>query len=94
MTVRDKLSPEARELVRDIVAGLTGRERERERVRVKSKVLRMDDGYRQADNAKKAEAARKRYATDPVESRRKSLERWRRRQTVKDASSVEQMATD
>ena len=35
MTLPGQLSPEARKLVRDIVAGLSGPERQRERARVR-----------------------------------------------------------
>jgi hypothetical protein len=90
MTLPGQLSPEARQLVRDIVAGLTGPERHRESARVRSKVLRMDDAYRQADNASQATAGRQRYAADLAESRRKSLERWHRRRAGKATAKAAQ----
>ena len=95
MTAPGQLTPEAAQLVRDIVAGLEDpAEKHRERARVRSNVLRMDDSYRQADNASQAKAGRERYAADPVESRRKSLERWHRPRHVCAANENSPLTTD
>ena len=66
-------------MVRDIVAGLEGYEKHRESARVRSRVLRMNDAYRLADNVKRAAHERSKYHADIAEGRRKGLEKWRRR---------------
>jgi hypothetical protein len=80
MTLPHKLDPDGRQLVRDIVAGLEGRaEKQRQSARVRSIVLRMDESYRAADNAKQAELGRERYHGDLATARQKGADKWRRR---------------
>lgn len=79
MSAPCKLSPEARQLVRDIVAGLEGHERHREYARVRSKVARMDADQRRADNARNAAHGREAYHADLTESRQKSAAKQRKR---------------
>jgi predicted component of type VI protein secretion system len=79
MTLSQKLNPADRDLLYCIVTGLTGTERQRETARIRSKLLRLHDAYRQADNARKAAIGRERYAADIDESRRKSAEKVRRK---------------
>jgi hypothetical protein len=81
MTLPQKLGPDGRQLVRDIVAGLEDRaEKQRQSARVRSIVLRMDESYRAVDNAKQAERGRKRYHADLATGRQKGVEKERRRQ--------------
>ena len=84
MSLSCKLSPEDRQLVRDIVAGLEGAERHRESARVRSKVVRMNPEYRAADNARQAAHEREKYYANLDESRRKAAEKWRSRRAMTD----------
>ena len=79
MTTPHKLSPENRQLVRDIVAGLEGYEKRKEAARVRSMILRMDEDYRRADNARQATLERNKYGENLEEGRRKAAAKARQR---------------
>ncbi len=73
-----KLAADERQLLRDIVAGLEGHERQRESARVRSILCHLNLDFRAADNAKKTARGRAAYYADIEAGRRKGLEKWRR----------------
>jgi len=79
MTLPHKLSAEDRKLIRDIIAGLGGYEKQKEAARVRSIVCRMDDAYRLADNARQAALERRKYGDNLEEGRRKATAKAQRR---------------
>jgi hypothetical protein len=72
------LNEDQRRQIDAAVAGLTGEERQRARARLRSRLLREDPAFRQADNAAKAEHGREAYHANLEESRRRNAEKWRR----------------